>query len=327
MQVSPKKDCGTQIDDVPMGESASNKALIINQNAQIFKDLASLDRFMDRTVFIEQLLKHKLTYVIFAPSKFGKTVNLNMICFFCDVEDKNIKTKDPTTQELRSNPSENMKVLRRFQDKQYEQCLIFKQEEFVIQHLERHPVIFFEVDSLVWKLCVSEGDAEISKIIRHINTCYNGYYQPSGEKGKPTEYTKYCLFSIVSYLKQRNENKNLANLRVWTERDFAEKLVSLLKKSNVVIRAVQTLLYSDSGTTAIMYQRHVSVKYLLGIFREEIVPDSDITFNFLLQQGLLAHNPEKPEENFAGRLKIHVRIPNLEIKAMYGEMFKSYRAR
>ncbi|RZC41526.1 hypothetical protein BDFB_010391 [Asbolus verrucosus] len=69
-------------------------------------------------MLIEELLQQEPTYVMmFAPSKFGKTVNLNMISLFCDIEDKNTKTKedvtkDPIMQKLRSNPLENMKDCR-----------------------------------------------------------------------------------------------------------------------------------------------------------------------------------------------------------------------
>ncbi|XP_044265232.1 uncharacterized protein LOC123011713 [Tribolium madens] len=152
-KVSPKKDNYTQSDDVTIPVSASNKLTVININAQRFEDVAELDGFVDRTMLIEELLQgeKKDTYVmIFAPSKFGKTLNLNMIRLFCDIEDKNTKTKEdvaknPTMEDLRSNPSKNMKVfLRQFEGTKYEECLIFKREQFVSQHFGRHPVVFFD---------------------------------------------------------------------------------------------------------------------------------------------------------------------------------------
>ncbi|CAH1368013.1 unnamed protein product, partial [Tenebrio molitor] len=148
--VSPTKNWETQTDNVTITESAFNQRSVIDLNAQSFEDVASLDGFVDRTMLIEELLQEEPTYtMIFAPSKFGKTVNLSMIRLFCDIEDKNTKTKedvtkDPTMEELLSNPSKNMKVfLRQFADTQYEECLILKQENFVIQHFGRHPVVFF----------------------------------------------------------------------------------------------------------------------------------------------------------------------------------------
>jgi hypothetical protein len=123
---------------------------VINVNAQSFENVAKMDGFVDRTMLIEELLQEEPAYVMMlAPSKFGKTLNLDMIRLFCDIEDKNTKTKedvakDPTMEDLRSNPSKNMKVfLRQFEGRKYEECLIVKREQFVIQHFGRHPVVLF----------------------------------------------------------------------------------------------------------------------------------------------------------------------------------------
>ncbi|KRT78263.1 hypothetical protein AMK59_7040, partial [Oryctes borbonicus] len=106
--------------DVNSAAEMSNES-IFNEHAKTFEEVASLDGFVDRTMLIEELLKKKPSRVMMcAPSKFGKTINMDMIRLFFDVEDKCRKTKEdvakePTIQELRSNPSENMKVfLRQF---------------------------------------------------------------------------------------------------------------------------------------------------------------------------------------------------------------------
>lgn len=56
--------------------------------------------------------------------------------------------------------------------------------------------------------------------------------------------------------------------------------MSVLKKSDVIMSAVQTLFYDDSGITGIMYQREVNAEHLLGIYREGIDPE---TFNCFLR--------------------------------------------
>jgi hypothetical protein len=156
------------------GSSLSQRC-IINVRAQSFEGVASSDGFVDRTMLIEELLQREPIYaMMFAPSKFGKTINLRMIRLFCDIEDKNTKTKedvtkDPTMQELRSNSSKNMKVLlMQFEDTQYEECLISKREKFVIQHFGRHPVV-----SLNFKDCRAENKSEaIFDCAKQVNDGY-----------------------------------------------------------------------------------------------------------------------------------------------------------
>lgn len=125
---------------------------VIKVNAQKFEDVAKLDGFVDRTMLIEELLQgekqEKNTYVmIFAPSKFGKTLNLDMTRLFCDIEDNNTKTKEdvaknPTMEDVLF--SKNMKVFfRQFKDTNYKKCLILEREQFFIQHFGRHPVVLF----------------------------------------------------------------------------------------------------------------------------------------------------------------------------------------
>ncbi|EFA12690.2 hypothetical protein TcasGA2_TC001998 [Tribolium castaneum] len=117
MQVSPKKDIYTQTDDVTIPVSASNELSVIDIHVQNFEDVAKMDGFVDRTMLIEELLQGKKGgpyAMIFAPSKFGKTLNLHMIRLFCDIEDKNAKTKEdvvktPTMEDLQS--SKNMKTV------------------------------------------------------------------------------------------------------------------------------------------------------------------------------------------------------------------------
>ncbi|CAH1375309.1 unnamed protein product [Tenebrio molitor] len=183
-----------------------------------------------------------------------------------------------------------------------------------------------EVDSLVRKLCGPQGDVEIKKIISDINANYNGYYQGSSS-GENKEYSRYCLFSVLRYIKEisLNKDKNKVKLCFWTDGGFLTgPLVSVLKKSTVIMTAVHTLLYGDSGTIAMKYQSAVNVEDLLGLYREEMNPDPHAVFNFFLQRGYLAHNPEKTEDNFTEGAKIHVRIPNLEIKEIYRTMFEKY---
>ncbi|CAH1368000.1 unnamed protein product, partial [Tenebrio molitor] len=82
--VSPTKNWETQTDNVTITESASNERSVIDLNAQSFEDVASLDGFVDKTMLTEELLQEPTYAMIFAPSKFGKTVNLSMIRLFCD---------------------------------------------------------------------------------------------------------------------------------------------------------------------------------------------------------------------------------------------------
>jgi hypothetical protein len=496
--VSPTKNWETQTDNVTITESASNQRSVIDLNAQSFEDIANLDGFVDRTMLTKELLQEEPTYaMIFAPSKFGKTVNLSMIRLFCDIEDKNTKTKedvttDPTMEELRSNPSKNMKVfLRQFADTQYEECLILEQENFVIQHFGRHPVVFFnfkdcnvknesgaifycamkvrdgylendylknskefqsgdpehvhlkqtcsnwlsysddkleslsvmevifglqdlikslrihwgrdpvflvdeidkpgiaamehgvsesqvrkigititnvlssilksadkqlklqaalltgickleystlspmdktvavyflsdrrfskyygltggEVDSLVRKFYGPQGDAEIKNIISHINANYSGYNEPS-YYGK-----KYCLFSVLNFIKEINKDKNKVNLCFWTDGGFLTGKLPILKNYEVIMIALHKLLYGDSGTIAIRYKSAINVEHLLGLYREEMDLYPNGIFNFFLQRGYLA------VIEFEGRETIHVRIPNLEIKNIYHQMLEDY---
>jgi hypothetical protein len=507
MQISPKKDIYTQTDDVTIPESASNKLTVINVNAQSFENVAKMDGFVDRTMLIEELLQEEPAYVMMlAPSKFGKTLNLDMIRLFCDIEDKNTKTKedvakDPTMEDLRSNPSKNMKVfLRQFEGRKYEECLIVKREQFVIQHFGRHPVVLFnfkdcraenksgaiyysarqvrkgyeendylknskefqsgkskhvrlkqtctdwinysdvdlknlsvddvitglqnlitslrihwdrkpvflvdevdkpcvaamerelsekqvrdigttitdvicsilksgdeqlklqaalvtgicklvnsglspvdntlpvyflsderfskyygltaqDVETLVKRLCGLEGDAKkTEEIISDINAKYNGYYQPSCS-GEYKKGARYCLFSVLNYINGRD----LGNWCFWSDGGFLTgKLVSVLRKSVEIMSAIQKLFYEDSGTIEIEYQRAVDVQHILGLYREEIDPDPNAVFNFFLQRGYLAHSLKKPIENVAESEKIYVRIPNLEIKRLYKNMFMLY---
>ena len=76
-----------------------------------------------------------------------------------------------------------------------------------------------EVDSLVRTFFGSEGDAEIEKLISHIDTYYSDYCEitSSGEKNK---YARYCLFCVLSYIKHRNENKNQKKWSFWTDGGF-----------------------------------------------------------------------------------------------------------
>ncbi|KAH0813924.1 hypothetical protein GEV33_008867 [Tenebrio molitor] len=423
--VSPTKNWETQTDNVTITESAFNQRSVIDLNAQSFEDVASLDGFVDRTMLIEELLQEEPTYtMIFAPSKFGKTVNLSMIRLFCDIEDKNTKTKedvtkDPTMEELLSNPSKNMKVfLRQFADTQYEECLILKQENFVIQHFGRHPVVFFnfkdcnvknesgaifycamkvrdgylendylknskefqsgdpehvhlketctnwlsysddkleslsvmevifglqdlikslrihwgrdpvflvdEIDKpgiaamehrvsesqVLRKFYGPQGDVEIKKIISHINANYSGYNVPS-YYGK-----KYCLFSVLNYIREINKDKNKVNLCFWTDGGFLTGKLPILKNYEVIMTALHKLLYGDSGTIAIRHKSAINVEHLLGLYREEMDLYPNGIFNFFLQRGYLAII------EFEGRETIHVRIPNLEIKNIYHQMLE-----
>ncbi|CAH1368012.1 unnamed protein product, partial [Tenebrio molitor] len=71
-----------------------------------------------------------------------------------------------------------------------------------------------EVDSLVRKFYGPQGDVEIKKIISHINANYSGYNVPS-YYGK-----KYCLFSVLNYIREINKDKNKVNLCFWTDGGF-----------------------------------------------------------------------------------------------------------
>ncbi|CAH1367998.1 unnamed protein product, partial [Tenebrio molitor] len=169
-----------------------------------------------------------------------------------------------------------------------------------------------EVDSLVRKFYGPQGDAEIKKIISHINANYSGYNEPS-YYGK-----KYCLFSVLNYIREINKDKNKVNLCFWTDGGFLTGKLPILKNYEVIMIALHKLLYGDSGTIAIRYKSAINVEHLLGLYREEMDLYPNGIFNFFLQRGYLA------VIEFEGRETIHVRIPNLEIKNIYHQMLEDY---
>jgi hypothetical protein len=167
-----------------------------------------------------------------------------------------------------------------------------------------------EVDSLVRKFYGPQGDVEIKKIISHINANYSGYNVPS-YYGK-----KYCLFSVLNYIREINKDKNKVNLCFWTDGGFLTGKLPILKNYEVIMTALHKLLYGDSGTIAIRHKSAIDVEHLLGLYREEMDLYPNGIFNFFLQRGYLAII------EFEGRETIHVRIPNLEIKNIYHQMLE-----
>lgn len=115
-----------------------------------------------------------------------------------------------------------------------------------------------EVETLVKRFCGSEEDAEkTEKIITYINAKYNGYYQLYCS-GKYKKDARYCLFSVLNYMKGRD----LIEWRFWSDGGFlAGKLVPVLRKFVEIMSAIQKLFDEDSGTIEIEYQKEMFNKF------------------------------------------------------------------
>ncbi|KAF1018864.1 MAG: hypothetical protein GAK29_04092 [Acinetobacter bereziniae] len=170
-----------------------------------------------------------------------------------------------------------------------------------------------EVETLVKRVYGSGDDAE--KMISDINARYRGYYQISSAEDK--EDTRYCLFSVLSYL---NDIK-IKRVTSWTDEGFVTaNLVTVLQKSVQIRSALEKLLYEDAGAIQIKYERSIDISDIFGLFTEEISVDVDVALNYLLQRGYLTRSVRQPGDSS----KILVRIPNQEVKPIFGKMFVDY---
>uniref|UniRef100_A0A1Y1MC47 AAA-ATPase-like domain-containing protein n=1 Tax=Photinus pyralis TaxID=7054 RepID=A0A1Y1MC47_PHOPY len=119
--------------------------LIFDENEGNFREAVRWIGWVDKSLFIAELLKKPRRVIIFAPRRFGKSLNIDMVkCFFEIVAGRDISYAPKNLEELKEY--ENFKAFCRYGLSP--PCKIIKEEELVKEYFGRHPVVYLDLKDL-----------------------------------------------------------------------------------------------------------------------------------------------------------------------------------